>query len=35
MVRLARGDWLLPTGTRALVDPALRTREHGWVTGAA
>ncbi|MFD8869607.1 ABC transporter substrate-binding protein [Streptomyces sp. NPDC059590] len=35
MVRLARGDWLLPTGTRALADPALRTREHGWATGAA
>ncbi|MEU1664424.1 sugar ABC transporter substrate-binding protein [Streptomyces sparsogenes] len=35
MVRLARGDWLLPTGTRALADPALRTHEHGWATGAA
>ncbi|MEU5640083.1 ABC transporter substrate-binding protein [Streptomyces milbemycinicus] len=35
MVRLARGDWLLPTGTRALADPALHTREHGWATGTA
>ncbi|MET8011666.1 extracellular solute-binding protein [Streptomyces sp. NPDC005271] len=35
MVRLARGDWMLPTGTRALRDPALRTEEHGWATGAA
>ncbi|OEJ34305.1 ABC transporter substrate-binding protein [Streptomyces subrutilus] len=35
MVRLARGDWMLPTGTRALADPALRTPELGWATGAA
>ncbi|MET7938089.1 extracellular solute-binding protein [Streptomyces sp. NPDC005322] len=35
MVRLARGDWMLPTGTRALRDPALRTEEHGWATGTA
>ncbi|MEV5434035.1 extracellular solute-binding protein [Streptomyces sp. NPDC052701] len=35
MVRLALGDWMLPTGTRALKDPALRTAEHGWATGAA
>ncbi|MEU9981601.1 extracellular solute-binding protein [Streptomyces sp. NPDC050856] len=35
MVRLARGDWMLPTGTRALADPALRTAEHGWATGVA
>ncbi|MFD3696413.1 ABC transporter substrate-binding protein [Streptomyces sp. NPDC058646] len=35
MVRLARGDWMLPTGTRALADPALRTPEYGWATGAA
>ncbi|QKW52927.1 ABC transporter substrate-binding protein [Streptomyces buecherae] len=35
MVRLARGDWLLPTGTTALADPALRTPRHGWATGAA
>ncbi|MCX4696292.1 sugar ABC transporter substrate-binding protein [Streptomyces sp. NBC_01408] len=35
MVRLARGDWMLPTGNQALADPALRTPEHGWATGAA
>jgi ABC-type glycerol-3-phosphate transport system substrate-binding protein len=35
MVRLALGDWMLPTGTRALEDPALRTAEHGWATGTA
>lgn len=35
MVRLARGDWMLPTGTEALADPALHTEENGWATGAA
>ncbi|MEU3524064.1 extracellular solute-binding protein [Streptomyces sp. NPDC038707] len=35
MVRLALGDWMLPTGTRALKDPALHTAEHGWATGTA
>ncbi|MFJ4961640.1 putative ABC transporter substrate-binding protein YesO [Streptomyces sp. ADI96-02] len=35
MVRLARGDWMLPTGTAALADPSLRTAQHGWATGAA
>ncbi|AJZ83138.2 ABC transporter substrate-binding protein [Streptomyces antimycoticus] len=35
MVRLARGDWMLPTGRTALRDPALHTRRHGWATGAA
>ncbi|MFF9773417.1 ABC transporter substrate-binding protein [Streptomyces sp. NPDC013978] len=35
MVRLALGDWMLPTGTEALRDPALRTTEHDWATGAA
>ncbi|MFJ5103323.1 ABC transporter substrate-binding protein [Streptomyces sp. NPDC088554] len=35
MLRLARGDWMLPTGTRALTDPSLRTAEHGWATGTA
>ncbi|MEU9294825.1 extracellular solute-binding protein [Streptomyces sp. NPDC048266] len=35
MVRLARGDWMLPTGTAALADPSLRTAEAGWATGAA
>jgi len=35
MVRLAKGDWMLPTGTRALADPALHTEKDGWATGAA
>ncbi|GAA2779635.1 sugar ABC transporter substrate-binding protein [Streptomyces rameus] len=35
MVRLALGDWLLPTGARALKDPALHTAENGWATGTA
>jgi ABC-type glycerol-3-phosphate transport system substrate-binding protein len=35
MVRLALGDWMLPTGTRALKDPALHTTEHDWATGTA
>ncbi|MET7285583.1 extracellular solute-binding protein [Streptomyces sp. NPDC005573] len=35
MVRLALGDWMLPTGTEALKDPALHTAENGWATGTA
>ncbi|WP_327113177.1 extracellular solute-binding protein [Streptomyces sp. NBC_01341] len=35
MVRLAKGDWMLPTGTRALADPALHVAENGWATGTA
>ncbi|MFC8343938.1 ABC transporter substrate-binding protein [Streptomyces sp. NPDC057280] len=35
MVRLALGDWMLPTGTQALKDPALHTAENGWATGTA
>ncbi|UUU25656.1 ABC transporter substrate-binding protein [Streptomyces sp. DSM 40750] len=35
MVRLALGDWMLPTGTEALKDPALRTTEYDWATGTA
>ncbi|MFB7917334.1 ABC transporter substrate-binding protein [Streptomyces sp. NPDC056061] len=35
MVRLAKGDWMLPTGTAALADPALHTDRHGWATGVA
>ncbi|MER5431467.1 sugar ABC transporter substrate-binding protein [Streptomyces sp. NPDC002588] len=35
MVRLALGDWMLPTGTKALKDPALRTGKDGWATGTA
>ncbi|MEV8628680.1 extracellular solute-binding protein [Streptomyces sp. NPDC051079] len=34
-VRLARGDWMLPTSTAALADPALHTAAYGWATGAA
>ncbi|MGH3310960.1 MAG: ABC transporter substrate-binding protein [Streptomyces sp.] len=33
MARLAKGDWLVPTGTEALRDPALSTDKHGWSTG--
>ncbi|MGW7547709.1 ABC transporter substrate-binding protein [Streptomyces sp. NPDC054770] len=35
MVRLALGDWMLPTGTQALEDPALHTAKYGWATGTA
>ncbi|CCK26627.1 putative lipoprotein in oleD 5'region [Streptomyces davaonensis JCM 4913] len=35
MVRLALGDWMLPTGTAALKDPALHTEKHDWATGTA
>ncbi|WP_369274130.1 sugar ABC transporter substrate-binding protein [Streptomyces sp. R11] len=35
MVRLALGDWMLPTGTQALKDPALHTAENDWATGTA
>ncbi|MFC9242696.1 ABC transporter substrate-binding protein [Streptomyces sp. NPDC057136] len=35
MVRLAKGDWMLPTGTEALADPALHTTDNGWATGTA
>ncbi|MES5818664.1 sugar ABC transporter substrate-binding protein [Streptomyces sp. RG80] len=35
MVRLALGDWMLPTGTEALKDPALRTDKDDWATGTA
>ncbi|MEU6032774.1 extracellular solute-binding protein [Streptomyces tauricus] len=35
MVRLALGDWMLPTGTEALRDPALRSQKDGWAVGAA
>ncbi|WP_427919311.1 ABC transporter substrate-binding protein [Streptomyces sp. cg40] len=35
MVRLALGDWMLPTGTQALKDPALHTTKDDWATGAA
>ncbi|AYC37770.1 Putative ABC transporter substrate-binding protein YesO [Streptomyces griseorubiginosus] len=35
MVRLALGDWMLPTGTEALADPTLHTAKDGWATGTA
>ena len=35
MVRLALGDWMLPTGTQALKDPALHTAKNDWATGTA
>ncbi|MFE5888183.1 ABC transporter substrate-binding protein [Streptomyces sp. NPDC056468] len=35
MVRLALGDWMLPTGSAALKDPALHTTENDWATGTA
>ncbi|MCZ4509033.1 extracellular solute-binding protein [Streptomyces sp. ActVer] len=34
MVRLALGDWMLPTGTGAPQAPALRVEEDGWAIGA-
>ncbi|MEU3074543.1 ABC transporter substrate-binding protein [Streptomyces laurentii] len=34
-VRLALGDWMLPTSATALTDPALHTEEFGWATGTA
>ncbi|MEV0276420.1 sugar ABC transporter substrate-binding protein [Streptomyces sp. NPDC050610] len=35
MARLAKGDWMLPTGAEALAAPELHTARHGWSTGAA
>ncbi|MEU5581908.1 sugar ABC transporter substrate-binding protein [Streptomyces huasconensis] len=35
MVKLARGDWMLPTGEKALKDPALRTEKNDWAVGTA
>ncbi|MCZ4124511.1 ABC transporter substrate-binding protein [Streptomyces sp. H39-S7] len=35
VVRLAKGDWMLPTATAALRDPALHTERNGWSTGTA
>ncbi|MCK8434989.1 sugar ABC transporter substrate-binding protein [Streptomyces sp. D2-8] len=35
MVRLALGDWMLPTGSQALKDPALHRTKDGWATGTA
>jgi ABC-type glycerol-3-phosphate transport system substrate-binding protein len=33
LVQLAQGDWMPPTGTAALRDPALTTDKLGWSTG--
>lgn len=33
MARLAKGDWMVPTGTEALRDPELNAERHGWRTG--
>ncbi|MEU6992670.1 sugar ABC transporter substrate-binding protein [Streptomyces sp. NPDC046465] len=35
MVKLARGDWMLPTGKEALKDPALHTEKDDWAAGTA
>ncbi|MGA4845971.1 ABC transporter substrate-binding protein [Streptomyces sp. G5(2025)] len=35
MVKLARGDWMLPTGEKALKDPALHTEKNDWAVGTA
>ena len=35
MVRLALGDWMLPTGTQALKATALHTAKDDWATGTA
>ncbi|MFC7302909.1 ABC transporter substrate-binding protein [Streptomyces monticola] len=35
MVRLAQGDWMLPTGTEALKAPALHSEKNDWATGTA
>lgn len=35
LVQLATGDWMAPTGTDALRDPALTTDKLGWSTGMA
>lgn len=35
MVRLAQGDWMLPTGTAALAEPSLHVPRDGWAMGVA
>lgn len=35
LVQLARGDWLVPTGTAALRDPSITTAKLGWATGVS
>jgi ABC-type glycerol-3-phosphate transport system substrate-binding protein len=34
-VKLAKGDWLLPTSATAAADPALTTEENGWDVATA
>ncbi|MEU6714710.1 sugar ABC transporter substrate-binding protein [Nonomuraea sp. NPDC046802] len=34
-VKLAKGDWLLPTSQKAAADPALTTKENGWDVATA
>lgn len=33
--KLAKGDWLLPTSTKAATDPAMTTKENGWDVATA
>ncbi|MFD1543328.1 ABC transporter substrate-binding protein [Nonomuraea guangzhouensis] len=33
--KLAKGDWLLPTSTKAAADPAMTTTENGWDVATA
>ncbi|MFC4585430.1 ABC transporter substrate-binding protein [Sphaerisporangium corydalis] len=33
--KLARGDWLLPTSTKAASDPSMTTKENGWDVATA
>jgi multiple sugar transport system substrate-binding protein len=33
--KLAKGDWLLPTSTKAAADPAMTTKENGWDVATA
>lgn len=35
MAELAKGDWLLPTGKKALKDPEINEKKDGWRTGVA
>ncbi|GII81097.1 hypothetical protein Sru01_60790 [Sphaerisporangium rufum] len=34
-VKLAKGDWLLPTSVKAAADPAMTTKENGWDVATA
>ncbi|MFI6599587.1 ABC transporter substrate-binding protein [Nonomuraea sp. NPDC050536] len=34
-VKLAKGDWLLPTSQKAATDPAMTTKENGWDVATA